>query len=496
MNLKFLVNITNNLFLFLGPEKSNSGEDCPVICNANCHNETQIECPGGVDDNGCKVQNSCVEKGHGLNGLTCPGFCPEECETNEIECDVPRDPVTDCSVPALCIPKQVNNKGEDCTLQQCPVLCKETEHLCHGDVEVDGCKEADICVTRGVSVEGEQCQGTCPVECENGWIKCDGVIIYDPPYTHCKGQDVCHVKAKNENGEFCPDSSASHGCPKSCPPDEVLCPAEEGVLGCKSEEVCRPKSKNDNDEYCPVTADCPTVCKPYEVNCPGGHDDDGCKNPDLCVEQTRDFNGDLCPVHCPQVCEDDQVFCPGTRSPINGCYGADQCKDKGVHKWGETPGAPCPGWCPGICADHEILCDSGIDPCNGCPTEEVCREAIKDVNGMFCPGKEFTLVNEGEDFRDNGARRGGFLSASHNCPIYCREDIGEVQCPVYEDELGCKPEALCMQREKTADGKDWCPSTSVCPKECPFTKKLCQYQDVDEKGCKKEDLCMPLDAEC
>ena len=400
-------------------------------------------------------------------------------------------------MPSLCIAKKTNNQGDDCTLQQCPIICKDTEHLCHGDVEDDGCMEADTCVLRGVSVQGETCQGTCPVECQSGWIKCDGITIYEPPFEHCKGQDICHVKARDTNGHYCPDNSASHGCPKSCPPEEVLCPADEGPLGCKGEEICRTRSKDDNGEYCSLTADCPTVCKPFEINCPGGHDEDGCKNPDLCIEQHRDFNGDLCPVHCPQTCEDDQVFCPGSRSPINGCYGADQCKDKGTHVWGETPGAPCPGWCPGLCANHEILCDSGIDPCNGCPTEEVCREAIKDVNGMFCPGKEFTLQTEGEDFRETGKRRGGYVSASHNCPIYCREDRGEIQCPVYEDEIGCKPSALCIQRVKTTDGKDeWCPSTSVCPKECPIGQKLCEYQDKDARGCKVEDLCVDNDNQC
>merc|ERR1719219_1051598 len=139
--------------------------------------------------------------------------------------------------------------------------------------------------------------------------------------------------------------------------------------------------------------------------------------------------------------------CPGVKNPITGCKTKEKCIPKGEHQWGETPGTECPGWCPAICNDDEILCPSYTDPCNGCPTEEICRQAIKNVNGVFCPGKEYTIRVEGEDYRENKNRRGGFLSATHNCPVYCKEWQGEVQCPVYEDVLGCKPEALCVVRQ-------------------------------------------------
>merc|ERR1712154_737650 len=119
------------------------------------------------------------------------------------------------------------------------------------------------------------------------------------------------------------------------------------------------------------------------------------------------------------------------------------------------------GYCPSQCLTHEILCPSQLDPCNGCPTEEVCREAIKDKNGIFCPGKEI----EGLDSQDTSLRKGGYLSFSHNCPKLCREEEGEVLCPAYEDENGCKPEAECMMRT-TDDNGDWCPSHSVCQKQC------------------------------
>merc|ERR1712012_833058 len=229
---------------------------------------------------------------------------------------------------------------------------------------------------------------------------------------------------------------------------------------------------NDQGEYCPDSSDCPTICPPNHVNCPGGVDEDGCKKPDLCIEEHRDFNGDVC---------------PGTRNPINGCYSKDKCEPKNTHQWGETPGSDCPGWCPAICNEHEILCPSMIDPCNGCPTEEICREAIKDVNGIFCPGKEYTILVEGEDYRETGNRRGGFLSATHNCPVYCKEWKGEIQCPVYEDATGCKPEALCVVIGRDSQGAlcnmDWCPPL------CTGAQTL-QDNGVDAIGCPVAPTCV------
>merc|ERR1711962_1732369 len=481
------------------PVPGNDGELCPVVCECDRNAETEICCPAGEDSNGCTIQPTCEPKGKNMYNEICPGFCVEACEYNEIACEQPDDPNNGCPHPDNCQAKQVDNSGKFCDLQQCQLVCDYTQHLCEGDILHDGCKENDICVPKqpnDLAPDG-MCPGTCPVECQNWEIKCDGTIdYYGDIHKGCKGQDVCHAKAKDTNGVYCPGESDSHGCPHTCPPDEVLCLAKEGPLGCKEKAECVERTTNDQDEYCPDSSDCPTICPPNNVNCPGGVDEDGCKKPDLCIEEHRDFNGDLCPVHCPENCQDDEVFCPGTRNPVNGCYSKDKCEPKNNHIWGETPGSECPGWCPAICNEHEILCPSMIDPCNGCPTEEVCREAITDVNGQFCPGKEHTIPVEGEDYRVTGNRRGGYLSASHNCPVYCKEWKGEVQCPVYEDSLGCKPEALCVERQVksvNSDGtKEYCPATSVCPKQCPVGKKLCHYDENDSNGCGQEDICVDI----
>ena len=54
--------------------------------------------------------------------------------------------------------------------------------------------------------------------------------------------------------------------------------------------------------------------------------------------------------------------------------------------------------------------------------------------------------------------------------------------------LGCKPKALCMPRPKDEEG-EFCPSHSVCPKECQWDEVQCS-DGIDSRGCKNEDLCI------
>ena len=219
------------------------------------------------------MQNDiCVHKGFDDNVQLCDGFCPVECEDDENFCPKENLP-NGCKQPEDCLPKQKDHEGNICAHQQCPLECTETRHLCEGDVDEYGCKEEDICVLRQTSNKGELCPGTCPVECKNGEILCDGTIDYsDTVYQGCEGQDVCHVKAKDETGVYCPPDSASHLCPKACPPHEVLCEPYDGPLGCKGPYTCETRSKDDMDEFCPSTADCPVHCKTNEFNCPTGED--------------------------------------------------------------------------------------------------------------------------------------------------------------------------------------------------------------------------------
>merc|ERR1719355_362118 len=123
--------------------------------------------------------------------------------------------------------------------------------------------------------------------------------------------DVCHPKAKDTNGEFCPDDSASHNCPVSCNENEALCPGNTNALGCKGADECKEKTKDATGEYCPDTSVCHTPCKLHEISCPGGIDVTGCKKPDMCLPRGRDFSDELCPVHCPSECTETELMCPG-----------------------------------------------------------------------------------------------------------------------------------------------------------------------------------------
>ena len=113
---------------------------------------------------------------------------------------------------------------------------------------VDGCYEEDICVAKGVSDSGAICDGNCPIMCEpTTEIKCDGTTIYHGPKAGCQNDDSCKEKARDVNGEYCPDNSDSHGCPITCPDDHHECPTRTNTDGCKEQPSCTPCSKDNND---------------------------------------------------------------------------------------------------------------------------------------------------------------------------------------------------------------------------------------------------------
>ena len=353
-----------------------------MLCSQNCDND-EILCPGIILPNGCQENDYCHPKGKSNDGSICPGFCPDECETNEISCPSQNDPISGCEVPPICVPKQKDNQAKECAHQECPLTCTNTEELCKGSIDHQGCREADRCISKGTSDTGEQCPGTCPIDCEEEEIKCKGQVIYEGgSFTGCIGSDDCKLKAKDVNGDYCPDDSASHKCPITCPPDEVVCPPSITTLGCLEKAECIPISKDDDGNNCPLRSDCPTSCDPNEVACPGGTDENGCKLPDECVLQLRDTNGDLCAVHCPEECQDNEILCPGSKNEF-GCQEPDICMARENKTRGNDEGGLCPGWCPAVCEHNEILCPSQTDPCDGCPTEEICVPAKTDKNGIF-----------------------------------------------------------------------------------------------------------------
>ena len=201
-----------------------SDPECPLICEVTCEDD-ELLCPGGTDPAGCRENDYCHPKGTDNEGNPCPGYCPFDCKEEEVQCPVPDDPITGCAVPPLCIPKSKDDNGEYCDHQQCPLICDpESEQLCFGYEDHIGCDTPDECIPN--------CVEACPVQCSDDEIKCEGLADCE---TNCVNQDMCKAKAKDVNGDACPDDSASHGCPILCDDlqGEILCPTMENSNGCK-----------------------------------------------------------------------------------------------------------------------------------------------------------------------------------------------------------------------------------------------------------------------
>lgn len=444
------------------------GVECPLICPPICE-EDEIQCPGGSDENGCPQNDVCMSKGRTNDGDICPGVCPVICSDDKITCPQPDDPETGCQNAPICVPIKKDVSGKECSLQQCPLLCEESENFCSGEKDRYGCQEKDICVPKNISSTNEYCPGICPVKCEDDEILCSGQKDCE---TGCFSSDTCVPKEKDVNGNFCPDDSASHGCPIKCCNNTIPCEVTDGNLGCLGTVECLARSQGHNGTFCPASSDCPVHCKENEIQCPVfERDEDGCRKPDLCVHQDRDINGDLCPAHCPVRCREDEILCPGHRNLLN-CLEQDICVFRETKKWGDDKGGLCPAYCPiKACKDDEILCPTQLDPCDGCPSEDVCVPKQKDFNGEYCP--------------DN--------SASHGCPITCATESYEATkeqylCDLDADLVGCKPEARCIHRAINNNG-EFCPGESVCQNNCANDEINC-YDDADSLGCRRPDICL------
>ena len=454
---------------FLGRTVGLDGKQCPLCCPLSCEDD-EILCPGQTNSNGCLNNDQCIKREIGNDGVLCPGYCPVVCESEEILCSMPNDPSTNCKNPPKCVPKQTDRNGNDCATQICPIFCDESEILCDGGKDHIGCKEPDICVPKGLSNADTFCPGTCPLECPPNAVLCEG---HKDCESGCFASDTCAAKAKDVNGDYCPDDSSSHRCQTKCCDDFALCivPITANGPGCKGREECVSKL-NVNGISCPDESVCPTICDMNEVLCEVyGTDENGCKKPDICVLEERGIDGELCPAFCPIECNDNEILCHGYRDEM-GCKGPDACICRETKQWGDDKGSLCPGICPHQdCKHDEIYCPGQRDPCDGCPIPESCIPKHVDKNGEYCP--------------DN--------SASHGCEKICPrpiqkgwEDVHEkLLCIPDEDEVGCRGEATC---------EDWviyCPESWVCPVQCSRTEIQCN-QGYDANGCKRPDICLPF----
>lgn len=446
-------------------------EKCDPLCDKTCKYD-EVKCDGGTGSDGCKENDYCEKVCNDEDGNPCQnGFCPVVCDDDEYKCDMPPLPNGCCTKP-ICIKKPITTGGDFCQHHHCPKTCELSEQKCAAIVDHVGCPGAEICIPK--------CSESCPVQCLDEQIKCVGPINCD---SGCKEPDICVERHLDCNGNSCPDDSHSHGCPATCcvtynKPNTTLCPPDDAVpdsLGCLEAPQCVPYTCDDEGHQCPKPTDCPKTCPGNHVKCEVKEDDvNGCGLPDVCVEQQSDDDGSLCAVHCPKVCEDDEVLCKGHIS-ANGCPQEDVCIPRHTQSRGDCPGKPCPGYCVPQCAHNEILCPSQINPCDGCPTEQVCREIVTNVNSEACAGAVPYLEP--------------YLSASHNCEKLCDELYGEVLCPAIQYPDGCKGPAECYQRTNSTVDGHFCPAHSVCPVYCNEDQVKC-LQGSDERGCKNQCICV------
>ena len=132
---------------------------CPAACPVPCAGD-HLYCDGGFDVNGCKKPNTCVLKDGRiifhkykicnllidyvfLEGM-CTTFCPTLCQADQETCPGGNDQ-TGCPLPDTCVSNTIGTDGTVCPLM-CPVTCPEGQKLCIGEVDDNGCKMLDTCV--------------------------------------------------------------------------------------------------------------------------------------------------------------------------------------------------------------------------------------------------------------------------------------------------------------------------------------------------------------
>ena len=78
-----------------------------------------------------------------LEGM-CTTFCPTLCQADQETCPGGNDQ-TGCPIPDTCVSNTFGTDGAVCPLM-CPVTCPEGQKLCIGEADDNGCKMLDTCV--------------------------------------------------------------------------------------------------------------------------------------------------------------------------------------------------------------------------------------------------------------------------------------------------------------------------------------------------------------
>jgi hypothetical protein len=543
-------------------ERDNNGTLCPVQhCPIQC-NETETFCIGRNNSLGCREEDICYPSGLSFEGEVCPAVCPVHCNsTNEVECEgqieYRNETSSGCRGPGICRPRSVSEiTGEFCSEKSdshgCPINCPKNQILCPAKKDMSGCLEPAFCFHITSDTEGNYCSKSsiCPTICPEDEMECYAGIDDEG----CTKPDDCWPLEKDVNGTICP-----FHCPGICTEDEVLCEGHKrDIFGCTGQPSCYNITVGTNGTTCADESVCPKYCELDEYICPIKAPENGCNAPEECFEPELDNNGTKCSFHCPGVCSDDEVLCPGHPIDEVGCRGQPTCYNKTT----SNNGSFCTDLsiCPTFCELDEKLCDQGIDE-NGCRNAGLCIKQERDINGDLCPFECPAICSDVEvlcaGYRDDvgckkpelcmarqnktkGIDIGGLCPgfcpaecvehevvcfghidcdgcptdetcwpaaqdvegnycegdlASISCPLHCDEEVGEVLCPTYEPVWECKPMAVCKNLTKDYNG-NYCHSHSVCPRKCESDEISCE-DGIDSVGCQNSDLCLEkgLDSE-
>ena len=257
-------------------QKDKNGVYCPPdydhgcgACDCDCEPSGGLCCDGCVETKGespgCKPKGKCVPSDKipkDINGNDCPkeSVCDCCCQENEECCKAGKGP-DGCEKKPFCEPPM-----EESCKAVCPcvdgVTCPDGEKCCPGHKE-HGCDGPPVCTKCGTKTEGnckgEPCNCFCPASCKlPEQVACEVQIDCDG----CPEEQVCRDKAKNVNGAFCDDDSASHGCPIKCNEQagECECIPPEDILGCRGKATCVQRKTDNNGGFCPLESACPRHC--------------------------------------------------------------------------------------------------------------------------------------------------------------------------------------------------------------------------------------------
>jgi len=171
--------------------------------------------------------------------------------------------------------------------------------------------------------------------------------------------EICMRRAKNMNGIFCADDSASHGCLVTCGPGTVLAPPAPDALGCLGPSTCIGGVLPPGDWM--EGLDCEYECSTFWG--------------DTCMPQEWVCDGI---IDCEDGSDEDEATCEDT-VPEPWDYWAD-CTDED-HACSSVFGEECipPKW---VC-DHIIDCEDVSDE-----DESTCGEgweavAFDEWNGQY-----------------------------------------------------------------------------------------------------------------